>query len=129
MRIDVTTSGLQPTENTGSQKTGQRETAAAGTRDMTRDTTQAGAAGDSAQFSFDQTRIQSLSAQALSEPGLPPGHGLVAGSGYQHGRVHCRSHKSCGGALIRLQRRATQFAVMYGPADHERDRSRPFARD
>jgi flagellar biosynthesis anti-sigma factor FlgM len=70
MRIDVTTSGLQPTENSGSQKTGQRGNAAAGTRDMTRDNTQAGSAGDSAQFSFDQTRIQSLSAQALSEPGV-----------------------------------------------------------
>ena len=64
MRIDLTSSGLQPTENAGSQKTGQRGAASSGAQD----TGTAGAAGDSAQFSFDQTRIQSLAAQALSAP-------------------------------------------------------------
>jgi flagellar biosynthesis anti-sigma factor FlgM len=66
MRIDLTTSGLQPSENAGSQKTGQRGAAASGTQDSAK----TGATGDSAQFSssFDQTRIQALSAQALSAP-------------------------------------------------------------
>ena len=64
MRIDLTTGGRQATENAGSQKTGQREAAATGVHDSS----QAGTASDSARFSFDQTRIQSLAAQALSAP-------------------------------------------------------------
>ena len=64
MRIDLTSSGLQQTENAGSQKAGQRGAAAA----ETQATGKAGTAGDSTQFSFDQTRIQSLAGQALSAP-------------------------------------------------------------
>jgi flagellar biosynthesis anti-sigma factor FlgM len=64
MRINLTSSGLQPAENTGSQKTGQRGAGAIGNQGSR----QAPAAGDSAQFSFDQTHIQSLAAQALSAP-------------------------------------------------------------
>ena len=64
MRIDLTSSGPQQTENAGSQKTGQRGTDAT----EAHDTSQTGATGDSTQFSFDQTRIHSLAVEALSAP-------------------------------------------------------------
>jgi flagellar biosynthesis anti-sigma factor FlgM len=64
MRIDLTSSGLQRPENAGAQKAGQRGAAATGTNA----TAKTGAAGDSAQFSYDQTRLRSLSVQALAAP-------------------------------------------------------------
>jgi len=89
MRIDFTSSGIGPLENTESNKTGRAGTGAPttgasgnsgrtpggsssatveGTLDGTLNGTLHGTSGvDRASFSFDQTRVQSLAAQVLAQ--------------------------------------------------------------
>jgi flagellar biosynthesis anti-sigma factor FlgM len=65
MRVDLTTSDIGHTDNGSSARTGR---GAAQSASQTEDPASAGIAVDRTQFSFDQTRIRSLTAQALSAP-------------------------------------------------------------
>ena len=64
MRIDLTNSGLQSVDSAATNRTAPRAAAARETGDPAH----AAVAIDHAQFSFDQARIQSLTAHVLSAP-------------------------------------------------------------
>lgn len=66
MRVDFTTSGLQPPEKGTTGRAGHAEHAGTGTEAGTGASSISGV--DQTRFSFDQTRVQSLEAHVLAQP-------------------------------------------------------------
>jgi flagellar biosynthesis anti-sigma factor FlgM len=66
MRVDFTTSGLEPPEKGTTGRAGHAENAATVTEAGTGASSISGA--DQTRFSFDQTRVQSLEAHVLAQP-------------------------------------------------------------
>jgi len=61
MRVDLRSYGLEPPDKSKAGRAGQAPSSAASPGN-------AGAGVDQAQFTFDQTRVQALEAQALAQP-------------------------------------------------------------
>ena len=66
MRVDFTTSGLEPPEKGTTGRAGHAEPAGTGTAAGAEASSIAGV--DQTRFSFDQTRVQSLEAHVLAQP-------------------------------------------------------------
>jgi flagellar biosynthesis anti-sigma factor FlgM len=66
MRIDFTTSGLEPPGKSATGRAGHAEHAGTGTGGGTEASSISGV--DQTRFSFDQTRVQSLEAHVLAQP-------------------------------------------------------------
>ena len=64
MRVDVTTSGLEPPEKSTTGRAGHAEQTGTGAGTATSSTSGV----DQTRFSFDQTRVQSLEAHVLAQP-------------------------------------------------------------
>jgi len=66
MRVDFTTSGLEPPEKSMTGRAGHAEHAATGAAAGAEASSASGV--DQTRFSFDQTRVQSLEAHVLAQP-------------------------------------------------------------
>lgn len=66
MRVDFTTSGLEPPEKSTTGRAGHAEYVGTGTGAGTEASSISGV--DQTRFSFDQTRVQSLEAHVLAQP-------------------------------------------------------------
>jgi flagellar biosynthesis anti-sigma factor FlgM len=73
MRVDFTTFGVEPPENSKPGRVGQAGNSGSGATSATGSTSSSStsssiAGGDQTRFSFDQVRVQSLQAQVLAQP-------------------------------------------------------------
>lgn len=68
MRVDYTTFGVEPPENSKSGRAGQPGTATGSPSSNAAESVPSSL--DEASFSFDQTRVQSLQAQVLAQPDI-----------------------------------------------------------
>jgi flagellar biosynthesis anti-sigma factor FlgM len=68
MRVDLTTSGAEPPENTKTARAGQAGGAQVGTGRTSNSTSSSTSGLDPTRFSFDRSRVQSLEAQVLAQP-------------------------------------------------------------
>ena len=68
MRVDFTSRGVEPPENSKTGRGGQTGATGTSGSSASSSTSSSAPGPDQARFSFDQTRVQSLEAQVLAQP-------------------------------------------------------------
>ena len=68
MRVDFTSRGVEPPENSKTGRGGQTGATGTSGSSASSSTSSSALGPDQARFSFDQTRVQSLEAQVLAQP-------------------------------------------------------------